>query len=116
MRSISVFKKKPTKRQVGVLLALLTYTGFALAQDSMPWDGPLCGLQSSLRGPAALAISTIAFFAAGATFLWGEEIAGVSKKLTTIVMAVSILIGGASLVGWIAVKMGAGSTQCSSSY
>jgi len=115
MSSLSFFHKKPTKRQVGVLVALLAYTGFALAQtssDAMPWDSPLCGLQSSLRGPAALAISTVAFFAAGATFLWGEEIAGVSKKLTTIVMAVSILIGGASLVSWIAVKMGAGTTQC----
>lgn len=90
---------------------LLVYGGLASAQ-SMPWDGPLCGFANALRGPAALAISTVAFFAAGASFLWGEEIAGMSKKLVTIVMGVTVLIGGASLVGWIAARMGAAGAAC----
>jgi len=109
-----LFTKRFTKRHALVLLGLLAHAGLALASDTMPWDSPLCGLANALRGPTALAVSTIAFFAAGASFLWGEEIAGMSKKLVTIFMAVAILIGGASLVGWIAVKMGAGTTQCSS--
>jgi type IV secretion system protein VirB2 len=74
---------------------------------------PLCGLANAFRGPTALAIATIAFFAAGASFLWGEEIAGISKKLVTIFMAVSVILGGTSLVGWIAVKMGVGTASCS---
>ncbi|MFD2274686.1 TrbC/VirB2 family protein [Undibacterium arcticum] len=43
----------------------MVYGGLALAQTaggSMPWDGPLCGFANALRGPAALAISTVAFF------------------------------------------------------
>lgn len=92
----------------------LVYGGAAFAQagGAMPWDGPLCGFANALRGPAALAISTVAFFAAGASFLWGEEIAGMSKKLVTIVMAVSVLIGGASLVAWIAARAGAAGAAC----
>ena len=100
-------------RHVVMALSLLLMAGRAFAADSMPWDGPLCGLATALRGPAALAISTIAFFAAGAAFLWGEEIAGISKKLVTIFIAVTIRMGGATMVGWIAVKMGAAAASCS---
>lgn len=98
-------------RNAVVAFSLLLPAGMAMAQ-AMPWDAPLCGLAGALRGPTALAVSTIAFFAAGASFLWGEEIAGISKKLVTIFMAIAILIGGATLVGWIAVKMGAATTSC----
>lgn len=109
--------KKPamSKTQFWVGFWCLFYGGLAMAQTTgaMPWDGPLCGFATALRGPAALAISTIAFFAAGASFLWGEEIAGMSKKLVTIVMGISLLLGGAAFVGWIAAKMGALSAACS---
>ncbi|MFC3110933.1 TrbC/VirB2 family protein [Undibacterium arcticum] len=111
-----LFKKpKMSATQFWVGVWCMVYGGLALAQTaggSMPWDGPLCGFANALRGPAALAISTVAFFAAGASFLWGEEIAGMSKKLVTIVMGVTVLIGGAGLVGWIAAKMGAAGAAC----
>ncbi len=107
--------KKPniTATQFWVGFWCMIYGGLAMAADTMPWDGPLCGFATALRGPAALAIATVAFFAAGASFLWGEEIAGMSKKLVTIVMGICILLGGASLVGWIAAKMGALQAACS---
>jgi type IV secretion system protein VirB2 len=91
---------------------LFGYASIAMAEDGAPWESALCGLAGWFRGPTALAIATIAFFAAGASFLWGEEIAGISKKLVTIFMAVCIILGGASLVGWIATKMGAAGATC----
>lgn len=96
---------------------LLVYGGLALAQvnnEALPWEGPLCGLANGFKGPTALAVATIAFFCAGASFLWGEELTGMAKKLVTIFMAVSTILGGTALVGWIAVKMGALASQCSS--
>lgn len=96
-----------------MVLCLLAYAGMAVAQQALPWEGPLCGLANGFRGPTALAVASIAFFAAAVSFLWGEEIAGVSKKLVTIFMAISILLGSVALVGWIAVKMGATAASCS---
>lgn len=107
--------RKMSSAQFWVGFWMLTYGGLAAAQAAgggMPWDTPLCGFATALRGPAALAISTVAFFAAGASFLWGEEIAGMSKKLVTIVMGVTVLIGGAGFVSWIAAKMGGVTAAC----
>lgn len=111
LKSLVKRLRKMSSTQFWVGFWMLTYGGLASAQ-AMPWDGPLCGFANALRGPAALAISTVAFFAAGASFLWGEEIAGMSKKLVTIVMGVTVLIGGAGLVGWIAAKMGGVTAAC----
>lgn len=114
MKKLKKFLSYFSLRNISLALFMTGAAGVAMAAgDGMPWDGPLCGLATALRGPAALAISTIAFFAAGAAFLWGEEIAGMSKKLVTIFMAITILLGSASLVGWIAVKMGAATAACS---
>lgn len=110
---VRAFKSKVTATQFWVGFWAFTYAGLASA-DTMPWDGPLCGFANALRGPAALAIATVAFFAAGASFLWGEEIAGMSKKLVTIVMGITVLLGGSSLVGWLATKMGGMATAACS--
>lgn len=107
-------KHKVSGTNICVAAWIMLYAGLAAAAgDGMPWEGPLCGLANGFRGPTALAVASIAFFAAGASFLWGEEIAGISKKLVTIFMAVSVILGSAALVGWIAVKMGAGAASCS---
>lgn len=107
-----VFKKDVASLgNLMTVVMLFGYAGLAMAQAA-PWESSLCGLAGWFRGPTALAIATIAFFAAGASFLWGEEIAGISKKLVTIFMAVCIILGGASLVGWIATKMGVSGVSC----
>lgn len=67
---------------------------------------PICGFANVFRGPIALAVATIAFFAAGAAALWGEEIAGISKKVVNIIIAVTIMFGGAAIVSWVANKVG----------
>jgi type IV secretory pathway VirB2 component (pilin) len=73
-KRFSFKKPKITADQFWVGFWCLIYGSLAAAQSTgaMPWDGPLCGFATALRGPAALAISTIAFFAAGASFLCGR--------------------------------------------
>lgn len=112
MKSLKEVLKKYRKsiRRVAVFVMLLPYATMALA-DQLPWEKPLCAVATALNGPTAFAIATVAFFAAAATFLWGEEIAGMSKKLVTIVMAVSILLGGVAFVSWVANKMGSGASS-----
>lgn len=105
--------KKPSFLQLNVVAWLCIYTGAALAADAAPWDGPLCGVANWFRGTTPIAIGSIAFAAAAGGFLWGEEFTGIMKKVVNIVMAIAIMIGGASFVGWIAVKMGAGASACS---
>lgn len=108
-------KKRPTFSQVNVVGWLLLYAGAALAQSSTgaPWDGPLCGVAGWFKGPTALAVGSIAFAAAAGGFIYGEEFNGIMKKVVNIVMAVSLLIGGTSIVGWIAMRMGASVGNCS---
>lgn len=104
----------PTFTQANILVWLCIYAGAALAVDNnaAPWDGPLCGVAGWFKGTTPIAIGTIAFAAAAAGFFWGEELTGMLKKLVNLVIALSIMIGGASFVGWIAVKLGAGAAMC----
>ena len=116
LQYLSAFRKKcPSFVQLNVVGWLLVYAGAAMAQSTgAPWDGPLCGVAGWFRGPTALAVGTIAFAAAAGGFIYGEEFSGIMKKVVNVVMAVSLLIGGASMIGWIATKMGASiSGSCS---
>lgn len=117
LRYLGAFRKKrPSFVQLNVVGWLLVYAGAAVAQSSggAPWDGPLCGVAGWFRGPTALAVGTIAFAAAAGGFIYGEEFSGIMKKVVNVVMAVSLLIGGTSMIGWIATKMGASlSGSCS---
>ncbi|QOT82249.1 hypothetical protein [Cupriavidus basilensis] len=51
-------------------------------------------------------------YATDGGFIWGEEFTGIMKKIVNVVMAVSILIGASSFIGWIAMKMGASIGSC----
>jgi type IV secretion system protein VirB2 len=75
---------------------LLGAYGFAHASTSggLPWDSALTTLQNDLTGPVATAISTVAFLAAGAALVFGEETGGIVKKLLAIVMAVALIVLG----------------------
>ena len=108
-------KFSPTNLYMGFILA--GYAGAAAAvgvgDDSAPWDGPLCGVAGWFKGSTPIAVGTIAFAAAGLSFLFGEELTGILKKVVNIVMAICLVVGGAAFVGWIATKLGAGSSACS---
>jgi type IV secretion system protein VirB2 len=107
--------KNMTWGRAFMLLWLGTYAGLAAAQVSdgtAPWDSSLCGIAGWFRGPTMIAIGSVAFGAAGAGFVFGEELTGIMKKVLNITMAVALAIGGASIIGWIAVKAGAARTSC----
>ncbi|MCW3585113.1 TrbC/VirB2 family type IV secretion system protein [Burkholderia cenocepacia] len=108
-------KLSPSNLYAAFILA--GYAGAAAAQSvsdsSAPWDGPLCGVAGWFKGSTPIAVGSIAFAAAGLGFLFGEELTGILKKVVNIVMAICLVVGGAAFVGWIATKLGAGSSACS---
>lgn len=86
------------KLQIALLIGLYGFAVSSFASGTMPWDNPMCTIANALTGKAAFAIAVAAFFGAGAKMVWGEELTGVTKTLLGIVMAISILIGGAAIV------------------
>lgn len=79
-----------------VTSALLAGAGLAQASTSggLPWDSAITTLQNDLTGPVATGISTIAFLAAGASLVFGEEMGGIAKKALYIVLGVSFIVMG----------------------
>lgn len=104
------YMKKNLKKIIVAGLLLTMYGGSAIAGDLDFITKPLCGFANVFKGPLALAVATIAFFGAGAAALWGEEIAGISKKMVNIIMAVTIMIGGSLIVSYVANKVGVTAT------
>jgi type IV secretion system protein VirB2 len=94
--------------------AAAAQTSTSVSDTSAPWDSSLCGVAGWFKGSGPIAVATIAFAAAGLGFLFGEELTGMLKKLVNIVMAVAIVIGGAAIVGYIAQKLGATASACTS--
>lgn len=101
MKSFKFVGKYVTFNNVVMLTLLGAYASGAYAQ-AMPWDGPVCTVANALTGKLAFGISIAAFFGAGASLVWGEELSGIVKKLLTIVVAISILVGGSSIYKLIA--------------
>ncbi|KAA0178822.1 TrbC/VirB2 family protein [Cupriavidus gilardii] len=101
-----------TLSRVWAVLVLSTYAGLAAAQSSAPWEAGLCGVAGWFKGPTMLAVGTIAFGAAALGFVFGEEMTGILKKVTNIVAAVALAIGGSAFMGWVAVKAGATASTC----
>lgn len=85
-----------------VMLALFGSYASGVYAQAMPWDGPVCTVANALTGKLAFGLSIAAFFGAGASLVWGEELSGIVKKLLTIVVAISILVGGSSIYKLIA--------------
>ncbi|MHB1952322.1 MAG: TrbC/VirB2 family type IV secretion system protein [Sulfobacillus sp.] len=84
-------------RLVGVAgLTIWVYAGAALAATNggLPWDGPVQTLQNDLTGPIATGISVVAFLAAGAALVFGEELGGIAKKALFVVMGVAMIVLG----------------------
>jgi type IV secretion system protein VirB2 len=72
------------------------YASAALASTSggLPWDGPVTTLKNDLTGPIATGISVVAFLAAGAALVFGEELGGIAKKALFVVMGVAMIVMG----------------------
>ena len=86
------------KRQVGTAIGILAslHAGLVLAATNggLPWDGPVQTLQNDLTGPIATGISVVAFLAAGAALVFGEELGGIAKKALFVVMGVAMIVLG----------------------
>lgn len=115
--AIKALPKQFTWGRAYMLLWLTGYAGLAAAQStvsdgSAPWDSSLCGVAGWFKGTTMIAIGTVAFGAAGAGFVFGEELTGIMKKVVNIVMGICLAIGGSAFIGWVAVKMGAAKQSC----
>ncbi len=83
--------------RAGMTVAFFMVTisnAFATGAGGLPWDSAIIQLQSDLTGPVATAISVIAFLAAGAALVFGEELGGIAKKALFVVLGVAFIVLG----------------------
>ena len=76
------------------VFAATTMEAFASTSGGLPWDTPIQTLQNDLTGPVATGISVIAFLAAGAALVFGEELGGIAKKALYVVLGVAFIVLG----------------------
>ena len=82
-------------RRLAVAATVLVAThAEASTSGGLPWDGPIQTLQNDLTGPVATAISVVAFLAAGAALVFGEELGGIAKKALYVVLGVAMIVMG----------------------
>jgi type IV secretion system protein TrbC len=93
----SPLKARRLAANAGVLaggLSLFIGTACATTTGGLPWDTPIQTLQNDLTGPVATGISVIAFLAAGAALVFGEELGGIAKKALFVVLGVAMIVLG----------------------
>ena len=66
--------------------------------SGLPWETPINLVAKSLTGPVALSISIMALFAAGGTLIFGGELGEFTRRASVAVIAISIVVGGASIM------------------
>ena len=84
---------------IGVIIQAGAVPAFASGSGTLPWDGPIQTLTNNLTGPVATAISIVAFLAAGAALVFGEELGGIAKKALYVVLGISMIVFGAQFMG-----------------
>ncbi len=94
MKLIKNLKSFATSRVA--VATVMFYSTFAEASTTgaLPWDGPILTLQNDLTGPVATGISVVAFLAAGAALVFGEELGGIAKKALYVVLGVAMIVMG----------------------
>ncbi|RYZ90877.1 MAG: conjugal transfer protein [Proteobacteria bacterium] len=82
-----------------VAMLLMTESAFAMStSDNMPWTGPLQTIYKSMTGPFAVVVVSLAFVACGAALLFGSELTDFVKKLLTMVVAGSFMLGTTQII------------------
>lgn len=76
------------------LFFLAYQDAFATTTGSLPWDSPIKTFTNDLTGPVATGISVVAFLAAGAALVFGEELGGIAKKALYVVMGITLIVAG----------------------
>ncbi len=78
---------------MGAVVALSSLPAMAATGGTaLPWEGPLQTLQRSLSGPVATSIALIAFFAAGAALVFGEDMGQFARKAILAVIVVAFMM------------------------
>ena len=87
-------KPKNLIQAAAAALTLLATQARATTSGGLPWDGPILILQNDLTGPVATGVSVVAFLAAGAALVFGEELGGIAKKALYVVLGVALVVMG----------------------
>jgi type IV secretion system protein TrbC len=100
--------KRVGKKLVAVLtsrnfavMACGTVVSCAMAHASstgLPWEGPLDTIKSSITGPVAVGIMTIAVAIGSVSLAFGGELGEFGKRAGQIVLAGGVTLGAAQLV------------------
>ncbi|WP_341744806.1 TrbC/VirB2 family protein [Azonexus hydrophilus] len=85
-----------------LLAAVLLLLAFSMeaAHAALPWEGPLCMVATSLKGPVAKSIAVIAIVICGLLMAVGE-MSGMFKSLLGLLMGVSMALLATSWLGII---------------
>lgn len=94
---------------IGAVMLLTMFAEPAFAQ-AMPWEGPLCKVAMSLKGPVAKAVAVIAIVICGLMLAVGE-VSGVFKTMLGLLAGVSMALLASNWLGFI--DSAAGSFSCS---
>ncbi len=85
---------------VCVMTLLFASFGDALAQSAMPWEGPLCKVAMSLKGPVAKSVAVIAIVVSGLMLAVGE-VSGIFKTMLGLLCGISMAILASNWLGFI---------------
>lgn len=76
------------------------------AGGTMPWDGPLATLGTSLTGPTAASLALIAAFAAVLGLVFGGELSGWIRGALVACIGMAFLVGLASFASALGLTVG----------
>lgn len=94
---------------IGLFMLAVMFAEPAMAQ-SMPWEGPLCKVAMSLKGPVAKAVAVIAIVVSGLMLAVGE-VSGIFKTMLGLLAGISMALLASNWLGFI--DSAAGSFSCS---
>lgn len=90
-------------------MLLVMFAEPAMAQ-AMPWEGPLCKVAMSLKGPVAKAVAVIAIVICGLMLAVGE-VSGIFKTMLGLLAGISMALLASNWLGFI--DSAAGNFSCS---
>lgn len=94
---------------IGMVMLAVMFAEPAMAQ-AMPWEGPLCKVAMSLKGPVAKAVAVIAIVVCGLMLAVGE-VSGIFKTMLGLLAGISMALLASNWLGFI--DSAAGSFSCS---
>lgn len=94
---------------IGLFMFVVMFAEPAMAQG-MPWEGPLCKVALSLKGPVAKSVAVIAIVVCGLMLAVGE-VSGIFKTMLGLLAGISMALLASNWLGFI--DSAAGSFNCS---